>query len=206
MLRPSGLGRFALAVLVLAAGTALIASRPAAVSAAVHHTMHAGSHQGTRAASTPPNDANIAAIVVAANTIDIHNAREAERISKNSKVMDFARRMVTDHSAVNKKATDLAKRLDLTPRENATSRSLETSATRTRTHLMTLSGPDFDKAYIGNEVSYHQAVLDMMDKTLIPDAQNGDLKKLLEETRPAIEEHLKMAREIQGELSGMTGR
>ncbi len=186
------------------AGLLAFSAVPRSAGAALRPHMQGGAMAGAKAATTPPNDANIAAIVVAANSIDIQNAREAERISKNPKVLEFARRMVTDHSSVNKKATDLAKRLDLTPRPDALSRSLETSATKTRTHLATMTGADFDKAYIDNEVSYHQAVLNLMDKTLIPDAQNADLKKLLEDTRPAIESHLEMAKGIQGGLSGMS--
>ncbi len=200
--RPSPM-RITWPVLALcAAGLLAFPSVQRSASAALRHHMQGGAQTGARTATTPPNDANIAAIVVAANTIDIQNAREAERVSKNPKVLEFARRMVTDHSAVNKKATDLTKRLDLTPKPDAISRSLESSATKTRTHLATMTGADFDKAYIDNEVSFHQAVLNMMDKTLVPDAQNADLKKLLEDTRPAIESHLEMAKGIQSGLSG----
>ena len=35
--------------------------------------------------------------------------------------------------------------------------------------LKELKGAAFDKAYIDNEVAYHQAVIDALDKTLIPE-------------------------------------
>ena len=35
--------------------------------------------------------------------------------------------------------------------------------------LKTLKGAAFDKAYVDQEVAYHQAVLDAIDKTLIPE-------------------------------------
>jgi putative membrane protein len=49
-------------------------------------------------------------------------------------------------------------------------------------------------------VAYHQAVLDAIDQTLIPGAQNAELKALLEQTRPAVAAHLEHARRLQGSL------
>jgi putative membrane protein len=63
-----------------------------------------------------------------------------------------------------------------------------------------LSGKAFDKAYVDHEVAYHQAVLDAMDKTLIPDAKNADLKALLVKVRPAFVEHLDHAKHLDAKL------
>jgi putative membrane protein len=43
-------------------------------------------------------------------------------------------------------------------------------------------------------------VLDALDRTLIPDAQNTELKKLLQDTRPAFVAHLDRAKQVQGAL------
>ena len=67
-------------------------------------------------------------------------------------------------------------------------------------HLKTLSGPAFDKAYIDHEVAYHQQVIDAMDKTLVPNAQNAELKALLVKVRPAFVAHLEHAKGLQGSL------
>ena len=56
-------------------------------------------------------------------------------------------------------------------------------------------------AYVDNEVTYHQAVLDAMDKTLIPSAKNEELKALLVKVRPAFVAHLEHAKHIQTELA-----
>jgi putative membrane protein len=63
-----------------------------------------------------------------------------------------------------------------------------------------LSGKAFDKAYVDNEVSYHQTVLDALDKTLIPNASNSELKNLLVKVRPAFVAHLEHAKHIQAQL------
>jgi putative membrane protein len=67
--------------------------------------------------------------------------------------------------------------------------------------LKTLSGAAFDKAYIDHEVAYHEAVLNALDKTLIPSAKNAELKALLVKVRPAFVAHLDMAKQIQAESS-----
>ena len=155
----------------------------------------------TPAAAPAVNDAQIAAIVVAANQVDIDAGKLAESKATNAKVKAFARQMVTDHSGVNKSASALVKKLGVTPEPNETSRSLTAGGEQNRTSLQGKSGADFDKAYIDNEVTYHQTVLDALDQTLIPNAQNAELKNMLVTTRPAFEAHLKMAKDVQGSLA-----
>ncbi|SNS95579.1 putative membrane protein [Noviherbaspirillum humi] len=150
-----------------------------------------------QAQSAAPNDAQIAAIVVAANTVDINAGKLAESKSKNKEVQAFAKQMVTDHSAVNKQATDLVKKLKVKPEENPTSKGLKEDGDATLQKLKKLDGAAFDKAYIDNEVTYHQTVLDAVDKTLIPSAKNDELKATLVKVRPAFVAHLEHARHIQ---------
>jgi putative membrane protein len=49
-------------------------------------------------------------------------------------------------------------------------------------------------------VAYHQAVLNAVDTTLIPSAQNAELKALLVKVRPAFVAHLEHAKRLQDEL------
>jgi putative membrane protein len=119
--------------------------------------------------------------------------------------MDFAKQMVTDHTAVNKSATDLVQKLKVTPEDNPTSQSLAKGGAENVARLKTLRGAAFDKAYINHEVTYHQNVLDALDKTLIPNAQNAELKALLEKVRPAFVAHLNHAKMIQSSLAGSGG-
>ena len=62
-------------------------------------------------------------------------------------------------------------------------------------------GAAFDKAYIAQEVTYHEAVLAAVDKTLIPSAQNAELKALLVKVRPAFVAHLEHAKQVQATVS-----
>lgn len=153
-------------------------------------------------AAGAPNDAQIAAIVLAANAVDSTAGELAKQKGTHAEVKQFGQTMVTDHGGVNKQAVALATKLNLTPEENATSRQLTQGGEQSRAQLNGLSGAAFDRAYIDHEVEYHQTVLDAIDQTLIPNAQNAELKALLTQVRPAVAAHLEMAKGIQTKLAG----
>lgn len=145
-------------------------------------------------------DAQIAAIVVTANGIDIANGEQALDKSSNEQVRQFAETMVGVHTAVNESAGELVARLGVTPEENDVSRSLQSDADRTNARLAGLSGAAFDRAYIENEIAYHQAVIDAVDSVLIPNATNGELRQMLVDARPVFEGHLTHAKTVQEQL------
>lgn len=151
-------------------------------------------------ASATPTDPQIAAIVVAANNVDIEGGRMAASKSTNAKVKAFAQRMITDHSGVNKAATDLVKKLGVTPEESDASRAQTAAGQTARQSLEGKTGAEFDRAYIANEVTYHQNLLNAIDQLLLPSVQNAELKALLDQTRPAVVAHLKLAQDLQAEL------
>lgn len=152
-----------------------------------------------------PTDAQIASIVVTANQVDIDAGNLAKSTSKTKDVQEFAERMITDHTGVNKAATDLVTKLKVTPEANMTSLSLQKGGDENLAKLKKLQGPAFDKAYIDHEVAYHESVLQAVDKTLIPNAKNAELKALLVKVRPAFVAHLEHARRIQAELGKSGG-
>jgi putative membrane protein len=147
-----------------------------------------------------PNDAQIAHIVVTANQVDIDAGKFAQGKAKGKDVKDFAKQMVTDHTAVNKQAVALAKKLKVKPEDNATSQSLKKGGQDNIKNLKTMKGDAFDKAYVDQEVTYHQAVLNAIDNVLIPNAKNQELKDLIVKVRPAIDGHLQHAKMIQSKL------
>jgi putative membrane protein len=151
-----------------------------------------------------PSDAQIASIVVTANQVDIDAGKLAVSTSHNKDVKAFGQLMITDHTGVNKSAVDLVTRLKVTPEDNATSQSLKSGGDQNLANLKNLKGTAFDKAYVDHEVAYHQQVIDAVDKTLIPNAQNAELKALLVKVRPAFVAHLEHAKTLQAELAKKT--
>ena len=147
------------------------------------------------------NDAQIASIVVTANQVDIDASELASKMATNPEVKKFAATMVADHTGVNKSAVALATRLKVTPEDNATSKALKAGGEKNVANLKTLKGAAFDKAYVDNEVAYHTQVLEAIDKTLVPNAKNAELKALIVKVRPAFVAHLEHAKSLQKTLA-----
>jgi len=150
--------------------------------------------------SGAPTDPQIAAIVVTADQVDIDAGKLAERKAHSSDVKAFAKRMVTDHSGFNEAAVSLAHKLHLTPESSPTSESLKQGGEQNLAALRKLRGKAFDKAYVDHEVAYHQAVIDAVDKVLLPSAHNPQLKALLMKARPVFVDHLEHAKMIRSSL------
>jgi putative membrane protein len=148
-----------------------------------------------------PNDAQIASIVVTANQVDIDAGKLAETKGSTPDVKAFGKQMVTDHSGVNQQAVALVTKLKVTPEDNPTSQSLKAGGVANVKTLQGLQGAAFDKAYINHEVAYHEQVLEAIDKILIPNAKNEELKVLIIKVRPAFVAHLEHAKMIQASLN-----
>ena len=188
----------AVAALAVVAACAKKEETPAADTTA---TAAAAPAPAPAPAAPALNDAQIAHIAVTANAIDSSAGALAKTKASSKEVKDFAQTMVKDHMGVNKQAVALATKLNVTPQENDVSKQLMTGADENIANLKNLSGAAFDKAYIDHEVAYHQAVLDALDKTLVPSAQNAELKDLLVKVRPAFVAHLDRAKSIQASLA-----
>ena len=140
--------------------------------------------------SNPPQltDPEIASVAVTANQIDVEYGK-------------FAQAMIDDHTSIIDQAVTLAKKLGVTPKDNAVTQSLLDGAKTTTTKtLNSKKGNDFDRAYIDNEVSYHEAVISTVKNVLIPETQNAQLKELLQSVMPLLEHHLEMAKMAQSNV------
>ena len=147
-----------------------------------------------------PTDPQIAHIAYTAGELDIAAAKQAIGKSHNKDVLAFADEMVRDHTAVNKQALALCAKLHVTPQDNPTSMALTKQADAKRAELAKLAGAAFDKAYVANEVAYHKSVNGSLETTLIPDAQNAELKSLLTTGLKLFREHQAHAEHLAAEL------
>jgi putative membrane protein len=161
-------------------------------------TLGIAACRGNPGASAPDalSDANIAAIVVTANTADILYAELALAKSQDPDVRDFATMVKKDHESVNEAATALVQRLAVTPEMNTLAFDLRDDAETKRLTLRDFEGFSFDSAYSVNEVAYHETLLGAIDDALIPSVRNAELKALLVQVRPAVAAHLEHARRL----------
>jgi putative membrane protein len=147
-----------------------------------------------------PTDPQIAHIAYTAGQLDIEAAKQALAKSKNKEVREFANDMVRDHTAVNKQALALVKKLNVKPEDNDTSRSLTKQAAAKRAELAKLKGSAFDKAYVDNEVAYHKTVNGALESTLIPSANNAELKSLLQTGLKLFQGHQQHAEHVAADV------
>src|SRR3954463_6234413 len=115
------------------------------VAASAAFTLAGAQDKGGKAASKAggPTDPQIAGIVVAANQIDIDAGKLAKSHSKNKEVQEFAQRMITDHTAVNKQAGALVKKLNVKPQDSDTSKALKAGGKENLGKLKGLKGAQF---------------------------------------------------------------
>jgi putative membrane protein len=170
--------------------------RIAGALAAMAIATGAASAQG----GAKPTDPQIAHIAYTAGQIDIDAAKQALQKSKNKQIRAFAQDMERDHTAVNKKALALVKKLKVTPEDNDTSKALVKQAKDKRAELAKLNGAAFDKAYIDNEVAYHKTVDGALENTLIPSASNSELKDLLQTGLKIFQGHEQHAEQVAAKV------
>lgn len=118
----------------------------------------------------------------------------------NPEVLNFAKSMIANHQSVIDMAVELVTKLGVTPMDNSVSKQYREDAEKTMNMLKSKSAMSFDKAYVDNEVAYHEAVIGAVKTVLIPQAQNDELKALLEQVVPILETHLDHAKMLQSKL------
>jgi putative membrane protein len=157
----------------------------------------------TAAAGTRLTDANIVALLDEANKSDSAAGALARGKATNQQVKDFARLMMTEHHALRQQGRQLAERLKVTPQppaENPLTPLVESEMTALRS---TAKGAQFDRVYIEQEIAAHKAVLELADDAE-DQAQNEQLKALIEQAKPVIQKHLDQAEKIQDALGEAT--
>lgn len=145
-------------------------------------------------------DAQITKIVATTNSGEIELAKMAKEKTTNPEVKTFADHMIKDHEANNQKSMGLVAKMKVTPEESVKNAEMNTKNEMTKAKLSVLSGKEFDRAYMDGMVKAHQQVLENLDKMLIPNAQNGELKDLLTKTKVKVTEHMDHAQKVSKSL------
>lgn len=145
------------------------------------------------------DDPTIVAIFDAANTYDIEAGALAEKKAKSHDVHEFAEMLQRDHRAVRQQGRDLAASLKVTPTP-PTNFALAQAHVDAMTKLRGLSGAAFDRAFLQNEVDFHNAVIDAVTKTLLPAIQNAQVKDLVTKVAPAFVAHRDRAQNLLDHL------
>lgn len=117
--------------------------------------------------------------------------------SENEQIKTFAQQMVADHTAANGELATLAQSKSVTlPTET------DAKHKSAMDKLGGMSGMDFDKAFMKQMVKDHEAAVKLFSR----ESERGtdaDTKAFAAKTLPTLQNHLQMARTLNGSVKGM---
>lgn len=119
----------------------------------------------------------------------------ADRAS-NDAVKQFGQRMAADHAKANEELKGLAQQKGVTLPAD-----LDAKHKRLHDRLSKLSGAEFDRAYMDEMVKDHRKDVNEFRKAA-KSAKEPDLKAWAAKTLPTLEDHLKQAESVHGQVKG----
>jgi putative membrane protein len=158
--------------------------------------------RGGAPAATPKglSDSNIVAILDEANKADSAGGALALKKATRADVKAFAKLMMSEHHSLRVAGQSLAKQLGITPKPPERDPLAGYVRNAAAAFQKTPKGPEFDRTYIDNEVSVHQAVLDFANQARVT-TQTPQLRELIEKAIPVVRKHLEQAEAIQKQLT-----
>lgn len=126
-------------------------------------------------------------------TMEVELGELAVQKGASESVRHFGERMAADHKRANEELRAIAARKGATlPAQ------LSHGENSTMAHLQKATGRDFDKIYAHHMVKDHEA--DVKDfKDAAKDLNDPELREFAQKTLPTLEEHLRMARNMEAE-------
>jgi putative membrane protein len=174
-----------------ATGNNMAAAGAAGAAGAASTTSASGS-------ATALGDADIASVIHEVNAGEIDAGKIAESKAKNADVKAYARQMVQEHTALDKKSAKI------TGAQGATNAAIRDSVVNANQAMSSQlqsanSGADFDKTYIDGQVQGHQNALSFLQSAQ-SQTQNADLKKMIDAAIPDVQKHLDRAKSLQSKV------
>ena len=159
---------------------------------------------GMRAGAPAMSDANILSMIGMSNANEIASSKTAQAKATNADVKSFANDMVKDHSAMQADADKVAKQANVTPQSPPQADTLKKAAAATADSLKSAAkGSAFDTQYMSAQVAAHQQTLDDLQRFQSM-ATSADVKTLITNAIPKVQQHLDRAKQIQSKLGTRT--
>ncbi|MFD1257760.1 DUF4142 domain-containing protein [Mucilaginibacter terrae] len=131
-----------------------------------------------------------------AGMTEIKSAMVAQSKSANSRVLGFAKMMVTDHTVAGNELKKIAESKFVNIKDAKDTLSVEHQ--QMITDMSKLSGPAFDKAYMQMMVTDHGKVIELFQS--VTRNTNKALNNFAEKTLPKLQMHLDSAKAIYASL------
>ena len=189
----------AVSVLVLASAACESESKPppAAPAAPVAETTETTTTAGTPPATTAFTVGDTFGALRAIHAAEIDHGMLAQKKATDPKVKAFAEKVVNDHNARMQKDNKLMSALGIAPRDTAVSEQITSASQQQSDRLNALSGADFDRAYIEEQIEYYRKALDAFDRDILPNVRDPQIRANVTEARVRANEHLKEAQDLR---------
>ena len=155
------------------------------------------------------SEPNIMSLIGMSNAGEIATSKAVQGKAKDANVKAYAADMIKEHTAMQGEADRLAKKLNVTPQPPAAADAMQKTVDSVTTALGggtgagatagAAAGADVDRQYMDFQVRAHQQTLDNLQR-FQTQAQNAELKALIEKAIPKVQAHLQRAQDIQGKL------
>ncbi len=156
------------------------------------------SAQPSRAQPAGPMSAHdFAQAAAESDQYEIEAAEVAAINSQDTSVKAFARQMIQDHSQTRQSVQQAATASGMAPPPMA----LSDSGQKMLAELQGLQGPEFDKAYVRQQVlAHHQALV--VEQGYAANGSDPSLRQAAQSAVPMIQQHLDTAQRMQRSTSG----
>jgi putative membrane protein len=143
----------------------------------------------------PFTDADFVAKAASGGLHEVELGKLAQTNAQDAEVKKFAERMVTDHTKANQELMAAAKAANI-PVPTGLAPDDQKEVDRFRA----LKGADFDRQYITHMVKDHEKDLDLFGRAS-KEAKDPGLKAFATRTIPVIQEHQKLAKQINDRIN-----
>jgi putative membrane protein len=195
------------------ASTQAAAGASTGASSATASTSDTSRNSSTSAGEVAPSsdisqmsDSNIVAKLDASDKGEVELARLMETKATNDSVKAYAKKLVSDHTKSEKDVMNLERQAKLAEKPLKSDTTREAAAHELQKLRSMPKGKALDSAFVQHEVEDHQH--DLADaKAMQNQAKNDQLKNLIGQTIPTLQQHLDIAQRLTQELnSSSSGR
>jgi putative membrane protein len=139
----------------------------------------------------PPSAKDFAMMAAQSDQYEIQAGRTAQVQATRPDVRDFARRMIDEHSRTSQTIKQAATASGLPPPPEA----MSGDQARWLASLQGLTGPEFDRVYMRQQVLAHDEAL-AVQQSYAQAGQDPNLRRAAQSAVPLIQTHLQMAQKL----------
>ena len=164
-----------------------------------NHDAHHGNmnhDMGTNGAALSGGDRSFATTAAQGGMAEVEFARIVVGKTANEEVRGFAQRMIDDHSKANQQLMSLASGIGLTLPAD-----LDAKHRKFADRLNAASGAELDRLYMDNMVKDHKTDVALFEKESTG-GRNDTLKGFASSTLPTLQDHLRMAQDVDAHVRG----